>query len=162
MELVNEPHSTDALGAERTQYLSFSLADGEYAVNILHVREIRGLGPITPLPNAPLEMRGVMNLRGAVVPVIDLRTALGLPAAEYNKFTVIVVLSVRDRTMGFVVDSVCDVISVQPSEVESTSELGQRIEDSSVGGIARVQDRFVVLLDIDRVAAGHLGEGVAA
>ena len=143
--------------ANGSQYLSFSLAGGEYAVEILRVREIRGIGPITPLPNAPPHVQGVMNLRGAVVPVVDFRVALGLPRAEYGKFTVIVVLSVRERTMGFVVDSVCDVVSLQPGDIEAAPDLGTRIDGSLVAGVARAQGRFVILVDVDRVVAGELG-----
>jgi purine-binding chemotaxis protein CheW len=134
-----------------TQYLSFLLAGEEYAVEILRVREIRGIGPITPLPQSPAHVQGMMNLRGAVVPVVDLRVAVGLPRTDYNKFTVIVVLSVRERTIGFVVDSVCDVISLQDGDVEKAPDLGTHVEASLVGGIARVQERFVILLDIDRI-----------
>jgi purine-binding chemotaxis protein CheW len=144
---------TSSPSVSNGQFLSFSLAGEEYAVDILRVREIRGICPITPLPKSAPFVKGVMNLRGTVVPVIDLRLALGLPPAEYNKFTVIVVLSVRDRTMGFVVDAVCDVLSVEPTHIESAPDLGTRIDTSLVRAIARTHDRFVVLLDIDRIAS---------
>ncbi|MGA7118910.1 MAG: chemotaxis protein CheW [Polyangiaceae bacterium] len=137
---------------ESTQYLSFSLAGEEYAVEILRVQEIRGICPITPLPQTPSHVRGVMNLRGAVVPVIDLRLALGLPETAYGKFTVIVVLSVRGRTIGFVVDSVSDVLSLDASSMEGAPDLGSRIDENLVRGIARTQDRFVMLLDVERVS----------
>lgn len=149
-------------GAQRTydatQYLSFTLSDEDYAVELLKVQEIRGICPITPLPQAPHHVRGVMNLRGAVVPVIDLRAALGLPLVEYGKFTVIVVLSVRGRTMGFVVDAVSDVLSVDATAIEKTPDLGSRIDASLVQGIARSQERFVLLLDVDRVSGVDFGD----
>jgi purine-binding chemotaxis protein CheW len=150
-------HSPEVEPARAGQYLSFLLASEEYAVDILRVREIRGLCAITPFPGAPPHVQGVMNLRGAVVPVIDLRLALGLPRIEYGKFTVIVVLSVQDRTLGFVVDSVCDVVSLAPGDIEGAPELGARVDGAMVSGIARVQGRFVVLLDPDRVAAPEPG-----
>lgn len=134
------------------QFLSFSVAGEEYAVDILRVQEIRGICPITVLPHSPPSVRGVMNLRGAVVPVVDMRAALGLPAEEYGPFTVIIVLSIRGRTMGFVVDSVSDVLSLDTSEIERAPELGGQVDASLVSGIARAQERFVILLDIDRVA----------
>jgi purine-binding chemotaxis protein CheW len=137
---------------ESTQYLSFSLAGEEYAVEILRVQEIRGICPITPLPQTPSHVRGVMNLRGAVVPVIDLRLALGLAETAYGKFTVIVVLSVRGRTIGFVVDSVSDVLSLDASNMEGAPDLGSRIDENLVKGIARTQDRFVMLLDVERIS----------
>ena len=150
MDLVNEIPVLDAAAA---QYLSFSLAEGEYAVKILHVREIRGIGPITPLPNAPHHLKGVMNLRGAIVPVVDLKVALGLPESDYDKFTVIIVLSVGGRTMGFVVDSVCDVVSLESTDIENTSEIGNGVDDALIDGIARAQERFIILLDVERIAA---------
>lgn len=138
-----------------SQYLSFSLAGEEFAVDILHVREIRGIGPVTPLPNGPSHLKGVMNLRGVIVPVIDLRLLLGLPPEEYGRFTVIVVLALGGRIKGFVVDSVCDVITVAPGDVEATSELGMVIDAALVSGIARVGERFVVLLAMDRIDGGE-------
>ena len=131
-------------------------------MDILRVQEIRGICPITPLPQSPQHVRGVMNLRGAVVPVIDLRVALGLPEEAYGKFSVIMVLSVRERTMGFVVDSVSDVLSVDPSTIEAAPELGGRADAALVSGIARTHDRFVLLLDIDRVAGADATEPRAA
>lgn len=148
-------------GSEGGLYLSFSLADAEYAVDILRVREIRGICAITPIPQSSPHVRGVMNLRGAVVPVIDLRAALNLDQAEYGKFTVIIVLSVHGRTVGFVVDSVSDVLSLDAAAIERSPDLGGRVDASLVEGIARTQDRFVVLLDIDRVTVGDLPGGDA-
>ncbi len=132
-------------------YLSFTLAGDEYAVDILSVREIRELCPITPLPQSARHVRGVMNLRGAVVPVIDLRSALGLAETEYGKYTVIVVLSVCERTIGFVVDGVSDVLKLEESAIERSLDLGVRVDSALISGIGRVQDRFVVLLDVERI-----------
>lgn len=141
------------------QYLSFSLGDEEYAVDILRVREIRGICPITPLPQSPAMVKGVMNLRGAVVPVMDLRVALGLPPAEYGKFSVIIVMALSERTIGFVVDSMSDVLSLEPSDIEGAPDVGGRVDVSQIGGIARTGERFVILLDIDRIAAFDLRLG---
>ena len=143
-----------------SEYLSFSLGAEEYAVEILRVQEIRRMCPLTPLPHSPMKVCGVMNLRGAVVPVIDMRAALGLPSEEHGKFTVIIVLSVRGRTIGFVVDKVSDVLSLDASAIERAPELGGHVDASMISGIARTQDRFVVLLDVDR-AAGLDGEFAA-
>lgn len=147
---------------EPTQYLSFSLAGEEYAVEILKVQEIRGICPITPLPQSPSHVRGVMNLRGAVVPVVDLRLALGLADPEYGKFTVIIVLAVRGKTVGFVVDSVSDVLSSDSLTVEPTPELAGRVDVSLVKSIARTGDRFVMVLDIDRLSGIDLPDVEAA
>jgi len=156
MDIVNASSSSPGAVQNRGgQYLSFMLGSEEYAVDILRVREIRGLCPVTPLPNAPPHVQGVMNLRGTVVPVVDLRQALGLPKAELNKFTVIIVLSVRNRTMGFVVDSVCEVLSLSPSDIETSPDLGTRVDANVVGGIARTEGRFVVLLEPDRIGGSE-------
>jgi purine-binding chemotaxis protein CheW len=134
-------------------FLSFALAGEEYAIDILRVQEIRGICPVTPLPQSPPHVRGVMNLRGAVVPVIDLRSALGLPEGEYGKFSVIMVLSLRGRTLGVLVDSVSDVLSLDRGSIEQAPELGRRVDGMLVSGIARTQDRFVIILDIEQVAS---------
>ena len=144
--------SSHAPAANSAQYLSFSLAGEEYAVDILRVQEIRGICRITELPHSAPSVRGVMNLRGAVVPVVDMRAALGLPNEGYGQFTVIIVLSVRGRTVGFVVDSVSDVLSLDESAIERAPELGGRVDASLVSGIGRAQERFVIVLDVDRVA----------
>ena len=140
-----------------TQVLSFSLGSEEYAVEILLVREILGMRPLTPIPHAPRHVCGVMNLRGAVVPVLDMRASLSLPAVEQDHASVIIVLAVCGRTMGFVVDGVSEVITVDTATMERTPELGGRIDGDKVRGIARVGDRYVILLDVDRVAALDLG-----
>lgn len=154
--------ATSAVGNANTrQFLSFVLATEEYAIEILSVQEIRGMCPLTPLPNSPPKVCGVMNLRGAVVPVIDMRAALGLAPEEYNKFTVIIVLSVQGRTIGFVVDSVSDVLAFQETEIERAPQVGQSVDATMISGIARAQDRFIVLLDVARVVGAEiLGEAV--
>ena len=103
-----------------------------------------------------------MNLRGAVVPVVDLRLALGLADPEYGKFTVIIVLAVRGKTVGFVVDSVSDVLSSDSLTVEPTPELAGRVDVSLVKSIARTGDRFVMVLDIDRLSGIDLPDVEAA
>jgi purine-binding chemotaxis protein CheW len=97
---------------ESQQYLTFLLEDQEYGLEIFKIREIRGYAPITPIPNVPPHVRGVMNLRGTVLPVVDLRMKFRLPPVEYNKFTVIVIANVADKTVGLLVDAVSDVLTV--------------------------------------------------
>ncbi len=146
---------------ERNQYLSFALGEDEYAIDILRVQEILCICPITPLPQTPHHVRGVMNLRGAVVPVVDMRAALGLASEEYGKFTVIMVLSIHERTIGFVVDRVSDVLSFEANAIERSPDLGGRVDASVVSGIARTQDRFVVTPDLERLVGADVGVGVA-
>jgi len=139
------------LAADGSQFLTFQLADEEYGLEILRVQEIKGYSKITPLPNTPPEVRGVMNLRGAVVPILDLRTRFHLPNAEYDRFTVIIVVTVGPKVVGLVVDAVSDVLNVAAKEVVPTPDLGAGVDTSYLTGIARSGDRLVSLLNIDRL-----------
>lgn len=136
-----------------SQYLTFALGDEEYGVEILKIQEIRGYAPITPIPNTPAHIKGVMNLRGSIIPVVDLRRTLGMPTAEYTPFTVIIVLHVGSRVMGLIVDAVSDVLDVARADIHPTPDFGTRIDARFIQGMARVGDKLVVLLDIDRVLA---------
>ena len=131
------------------QYLTFALGDEEYGVAILNVQEIKGYAPVTPIPNTPPWVRGVMNLRGTIVPVIDLRLRLGMPAADYGPFTVIVVLAVASKVVGAIVDAVSDVLSIPDGQVQQTPDLGVAIDVRFVGGIAQAGDKLVILLDAE-------------
>ena len=139
-----------ATGAtDGAQYLTFALGDEEYGVAILNVQEIKGYAPVTPIPNTPPWVRGVMNLRGTIVPVIDLRLRLGMPAADYGPFTVIVVLAVGAKVVGAIVDAVSDVLSIPDGQVQQTPDLGVAIDVRFVGGIAQADDKLVILLDAE-------------
>lgn len=146
--------------SDEHQYLTFLLDGGEYAVDILRVQEIKGYSAITPIPNTPPHLRGVMNLRGNVVPVIDLRMRLGMPAAQYGQFTVIVLVTVGTRVHGMIVDAVSDVLHLAPSAIEPAPELGSSVDTSFINGMAKPQGRLIILLNVDRVvgtdAAAHL------
>jgi purine-binding chemotaxis protein CheW len=147
------PESAE-FAADGSQFLTFCLDNEEYGLEILRVQEIKGYSKITPLPNTPPEVKGVMNLRGAVVPIIDLRTRFGLRQAEYTRFTVIIVVTVGAKVVGLVVDAVSDVLNVGAKEVVPTPELGAAVDTSFMTGIARTGERLVTLLNIDRLV-GH-------
>jgi purine-binding chemotaxis protein CheW len=136
------------------QYLTFALGGEEYGVEILTVQEIRGYAPITAIPNTPPHIEGVMNLRGAIIPVVDLRRTLGMPATARGPFTVIIVLAVGARVMGLIVDAVSDVLDVARADVHPTPDFGTRIDARFIQGLARAGDKLVVLLDVGRVLAG--------
>jgi purine-binding chemotaxis protein CheW len=136
---------------DHSQYLTFALGGEEYGVEILKVQEIRGYTSITPIPNTPPHIKGVMNLRGAIVPVVDLRRTLAMPATEYSPFSVIIVVTVGTRVMGLIVDAVSDVLDVARTDIHPTPDFGTRIDARFIQGMARVGDKLVVLLDIDRV-----------
>ena len=137
--------------SDEHQYLTFLLHGEEYAVDILRVQEIKGYSAITPIPNTPPHLRGVMNLRGNVVPVIDLRLRLGMVPAEYGKFTVIVLVTVGTRVHGMIVDAVSDVLHLAPSAIEPPPELGAAVDISFINGMAKPQGRLIILLNVDRV-----------
>lgn len=137
-----------------TQYLTFQLGSEEYGIEILRVQEIKGHTPITPIPNAPAFIKGVMNLRGTVVPVLSLRESFGMPAIEYDKFSVIIVTAIHDKVVGLLVDAVSEVIDLAVSEIDLAPELGARVDTSMVLGMGRAGDKFIILLAIDRVISG--------
>lgn len=137
--------------AEGGQYLTFLLRQEEYAIDILKVQEIKGLPRITPVPNTPTYLRGVMNLRGAVVPVADLRVRFSIPDAEDGRSSVVILANVHGRTVGLVVDAVSDVLSFRAADLEPTPNLGRGVEANFITGLAKVGDRLVLLLDIERL-----------
>jgi purine-binding chemotaxis protein CheW len=136
---------------ELSQHLTFQLGEEEYGIEILRVQEIRGYAGVTPIPNMPAYIRGVMNLRGTVIPVVDLRARFAMPETEYGKFTVIVVVTIREKVIGLVVDAVSDVLDGSPSQVRERPDLGARADLRFIGGIATVGEKLVVLLDIERL-----------
>ncbi len=139
--------------AQTQQYLTFMMATEEYGVDILSVQEIRGWDHPTLIPNAPEHVRGVINLRGIIVPIIDLRLRFSLPALEISPVTVVIVLRVQtekgERIMGIVVDAVSDVYDVRPEQLRPAPDLGHNVDVSYIRGLINVQERMVVLLDVD-------------
>lgn len=137
------------------QYLTFIMNDEEYGVDILCVQEIRGWEPTTPLPNAPSQIKGVINLRGTIVPIVDLRQCFGLEGIEYSAVTVVIVLKVRTqegaRVMGIVVDAVSDVYTLSRSDMRSAPDLGNSIDTDFIQGLVTVDEKMVILLDIDKL-----------
>ena len=135
------------------QYLTFTLGKEEYAVDILKVQEIRGYDAVIRVPDAPEYIKGVINLRGTIVPVIDLRLKLRLENARYDAFTVMIVLNVEDRVVGIVVDSVSDVIPLSQEQIRPKPEFGAAVDTRFISGIGTVDDRMLILLDIERMMA---------
>jgi len=138
------------------QYLTFVLADEEYGVDILRVQEIKGWDSVTQIPNTPEHVLGVLNLRGTIVPIIDLRLRFGLKKADYGPTTVIVVLRVEDsdgesRTMGLVVDAVRDVHNVSPDQMKDAPDFGGGFDARYVSGLATLDEKMIILLNIDRL-----------
>lgn len=145
------------MGAGENQVLTFVLADEEYAVDILRVVEIRGWESVTRIPNTPPYIRGVLNLRGSIVPIIDLRMRFNLSQIEYGVTTVIVVLKVLkedgsgSRTMGIVVDGVSEVYTVPETEIREAPDFGTKVRTEFIKGLATIDDKMVIILDIDKM-----------
>jgi purine-binding chemotaxis protein CheW len=133
------------------QYLTFALSQEEYGVEILKVQEIKGYTPPTPVPNTPAYIKGVMNLRGTIIPVVDLRAKLALTETEYNQFTVIIVVTVGTKVVGLIVDSVSDVLNIKKSDVQEPPDFGSTVNTDSISGMAKTGEKIVMLLDIDKV-----------
>ena len=132
------------------EVLVFVLGAEEYGVDILKVQEIRGYDKVNAIPGAPAYLKGVMNLRGVIVPIIDLRIKFALPEARYDAFTVVVILRVAGRVIGVVVDGVSDVVQLAPSEIRPAPNLGALVDQSYLAGVASKADRMVLLMDIER------------
>lgn len=143
------------------QFLTFTLGREEYGVEILQIQEIKGYSAVTPLPNAPASVKGVLNLRGTIVPIVDLRKKFTLPDVDCTPFTVIVVVQVRGKTMGFVVDAVRDVLTVSGDAIQPTPDLQGQVDTTFLSGLAQAGDKLIILLDIDKVlTAGEATTGV--
>jgi len=138
-------------GAGRSggEYLTFRLDGEEYGIDILRVQEIRSYEPPTRIANAPAFIKGVVNLRGVIVPIIDLRLKLGCKTAEYNTFTVVVVLNVRGRVVGAVVDSVSDVLELHQEHIKPAPMLNCGVDSSFITGIGSIKERMLILMDIE-------------
>ena len=135
--------------ASADEFLSFTLGEEHYGVDILKVQEIRGYDSVTRLPDAPDYIKGVINLRGTIVPVIDLRLKLRLREARYDSFTVMIVLNVEDRVVGIVVDSVSDVIPLSAEQIRPKPEFGAAVDTRFISGIGTQDERMLILLDIE-------------
>jgi purine-binding chemotaxis protein CheW len=138
------------------QFLSFTLGDEEYGVDILRVQEIRSWEPVSRIPNVPSYEKGVVNLRGAIVPIVDLRERFGLGHLEYTPLTVVVVLQTQTeagqtRIMGVVVDSVSDVVDVDKKTIQDAPNFGTKVSTEFINGLASVNDRMVMLLDVEKL-----------
>jgi purine-binding chemotaxis protein CheW len=147
------------------QVLTFTLGNETYGVDILRVQEIRGWQPVTRIPQSPPHVLGVLNLRGSIVPIIDMRMRFSLERAEYTAITVIIVLSVESsngrRDIGVVVDGVSDVIDVDNASVKPPPDLGGQLSTEFIRGLAAVSEHMVMLLDIDRLIGVDVGEVAA-
>ena len=154
MEQLDTLSNQASFATDGGQYLTFRLGDEEYGVEILRVQEIKGYSTVTPIPNMPAYLKGVMNLRGTIVPVVDLRVKFSMARADYTQFTVIIVVTVGTKVMGLIVDAVSDVLNIPKGDVQATPDFGGQVDARYINGMAKTGDKLVVLLDIDRVMGG--------
>ncbi|MDV2077913.1 chemotaxis protein CheW [Marinobacter xestospongiae] len=140
------------------EYLTFSLGDEHYALDIMAVKEIRGYESVTRIANAPDFIKGVINLRGDIVPIVDLRIKFNVGEATYNEFTIVIVLQVHERMVGVVVDGVSDVIALSREERRPPPEFGVAFDSRFLVGLARVQEHMVILVNIEAlITSNELG-----
>lgn len=156
MESVMDELQQLGLDEDAEQYLTFVLDGQDYGVSILSVQEILGWEAATPIPNAPAFMQGVINLRGTIVPVIDMRMRFNLPPVQYGPLTVLLVLTVkkgdRSRTIGVIVDAVSDVYNVNQEAVQDAPRINRAISAEFLRGLINIDGRMVMLLDTDKLA----------
>lgn len=161
MTKANATTSARSVDIQTREFLSFKLGAEEYGIDILKVQEIRGYEKPTRMANAPEFVKGVINLRGIIVPIIDMRIRFALGSAEYDAFTVVIILNLGTRVVGIVVDSVSDVITLTPEEIRPTPEASIHGEANYVIGLGTPGERMLILMDIEKLIDGlDLGTSV--
>jgi purine-binding chemotaxis protein CheW len=144
--------SENQLGAEAgSELLTFTLGREEYGIDILKVQEIRGYDAVTTIANAPEFIKGVINLRGIIVPIVDMRIKFHLGNVEYNQFTVVIILNVANRVVGIVVDGVSDVIALTPEQIKPSPEFSTTLDTQYITGLGTVDERMIIVVDIEKL-----------
>jgi purine-binding chemotaxis protein CheW len=133
------------------EFLAFTLGKEEYGIDILKVQEIRGYETVTRIANAPDFIKGVVNLRGIIVPIVDMRIKFRLGEPTYDQFTVVIILNIGGRVVGMVVDSVSDVITLNPEQIKPAPEMGTALNTDYLIGLGTIDQRMLILVDIDRL-----------
>lgn len=143
------------IATHQNEFLTFTLGAEEYGIDILKVKEIRGYDAVTRIANSPEYIKGVINLRGTIVPIVDMRIRFNLGSVEYNQFTVVIILNVAGRMVGMVVDSVSDVITLGPEQVKPAPEFGAALDTQYIIGLGTVEERMLILVDIEKLMTGR-------
>lgn len=136
---------------EIKQYVTFIIGEETYGVNVLSVQDIIGMTQITPVPNTLTFMKGVINLRGAVVPVIDLRKKFNMVNRDYDSFTVIIIVEVKDVKIGMIVDSVADVVGLPVTSIQDTPHFSSKIETNFIEGIGQLENNLIIILNVEKI-----------
>ena len=159
MNVMEKNTETTTTGAR--EYLTFRLDQEEYGIDILKVQEIRGYEPPTRIAHAPAFIKGVVNLRGTIIPIVDMRLKFNCSKAEYNSFTVVIILTLRNRVVGIVVDSVSDVMELSAESIRPAPDIESVIDNDCIMGLGSVGERMLILLDIEKLMSG-LDMGLAS
>jgi purine-binding chemotaxis protein CheW len=145
----------NSVNTSAREYLTFRLDKEEYGIDILKVQEIRGYEPPTRIANAPSFIKGVVNLRGTIVPIVDMRLKFNCAQAQYDSFTVVIILNLRQRIVGIVVDSVSDVLELAAEDFRDAPDVESMIGSDAVLGLGSLGDRMLILLDIEKLMSGE-------
>jgi purine-binding chemotaxis protein CheW len=153
LHTANPGTATSAAAATTSlrEFLAFKLGPEEYGIDILRVQEIRSYEEPTRIANAPPFIKGVVNLRGVIVPIVDMRLKFNLESVNYDSFTVVIVLNIGSRVVGMVVDAVSDVITLTPEQLRPVPEFNSAVESDHLLAIGAVQDRMLILVDIEKL-----------
>ena len=151
MQATTSNPSPSAAAGKPLEFLAFTLGQEEYGIDIQKVQELRGYDTVTRIANAPEHIKGVVNLRGIIVPIIDMRIKFNLGTPTYDQFTVVIILNMASRVMGMVVDSVSDVITLSPEQVKPAPEMGSVLDTDYLIGLGTLDERMLILVDIDRL-----------
>ena len=148
-DLVSQNQATTHPNNGSQEFLVFTLGDEQYGVDILKVQEIRGYENVTNIANTPDFIKGVINLRGVIVPIIDLRIKFALETAEYGDQTVMIIVDIGERVVGMVVDSVSDVMTLTADQIKPAPTMGMSLSSDYIAGLGSLEDRMIVLMDVD-------------
>ncbi len=143
--------STEQDSGQAQEYLTFTLGAEEYAIDILSVQEIRGYDAVTTIANTPTFIKGVVNLRGIIVPIVDLRIKFGIGNVEYTPFTVVIILNIAGRIVGIVVDSVSDVTMLRPDQIRPAPEFAATVNTKYIQGLGTLDERMLIVVDIGKL-----------
>ena len=153
MQATQEVLSDDVMA--NNEFLSFTLGKEEYGIDILKVQEIRGYDAVTVIANTPEFIKGVINLRGIIVPIVDMRIKFNLGNVTYDQLTVVIILNVAKRVVGMVVDGVSDVISLTPEQIKPAPEFGATLDTQYLMGLGTVDERMLILVDIEKLMTSN-------
>jgi purine-binding chemotaxis protein CheW len=153
------PDDAGATGGGPNQFISFAIGDDQYGVDIMAVREIKGWSQINPLPGQPDYMRGVLNLRGAMVPIVDLRCRFGMGVTEATPLHIVIVVQIGGRQVGLLADRVLDIVDVEPARIQAVPRLAEAARTDFLSGLVNIDSGMVALIDLSSLLAMSISEG---